>query len=150
MGKSRKALREEVKEIYVNKLIDFLKKDEQILRTGSNEIAFPVVDSEGNEDFIVITVKIPTGANKGTEPYDGYSMAEEYEIKCRQKAELAAKRQAEKEKKIKRDEEFRRKKKEAAEKRNEKQEEVGIIPTFSILKIRRVTSNFQVDFYLDL
>ena len=120
MGKSRKALREEVKEIYVNKLIDFLKEDEQVLRTGSNEIAFPVVDSEGNEDFIVITVKIPTGANKGTEPYDGYSMAEEYEIKCRQKAELAAKRQAEKEKKIKRDEEFRRKKKEATEKRNEK------------------------------
>lgn len=120
MGKSRKALREEVKEIYVNKLIDFFKEDEQVLRTGSNEIAFPVVDSEGNEDFIVITVKIPTGANKGTEPYDGYSMAEEYEIKCRQKAELAAKRQAEKEKKIKRDEEFRRKKKEAAEKRNEK------------------------------
>ena len=120
VGKSRKALREEVKEIYVNKLIDFFKEDEQVLRTGSNEIAFPVVDSEGNEDFIVITVKIPTGANKGTEPYDGYSMAEEYEIKCRQKAELAAKRQAEKEKKIKRDEEFRRKKKEAAEKRNEK------------------------------
>lgn len=150
MGKSRKALREEVKEIYVNKLIDFFREDEQVLRTGSNEIAFPVVDSEGNEDFIVITVKIPTGANKGTEPYDGYSMAEEYEIKCRQKAELAAKRQAEKEKKIKRDEEFRRKKKEAAEKRNEKQEEVGIIPTFSILKIRRVTSNFQIDFYLGL
>lgn len=120
MGKSRKALREEVKEIYVNKLMDFFKDDEQVLRVGSNEIAFPIVDSEGNEDFIVITVKIPTGANKGTEPYDGYSMAEEYEIKCRQKAELAAKRQAEKEKKIKRDEEFRRKKKEAAEKRNEK------------------------------
>ena len=120
MGKSRKALREEVKEIYVNKLIDFFREDEQVLRTGSNEIAFPVVDSEGNEYFIVITAKIPTGANKGTEPYDGYSMAEEYEIKCRQKAELAAKRQAEKEKKIKRDEEFRRKKKEAAEKRNEK------------------------------
>lgn len=119
MGKSRKALREEIKEVYVKKLSDFLKEDEQVLRVGSNEIAFPVVDSEGNEDFIVITVKIPTGANKGTEPYDGYSMAEEYEIKCRQKAELAKKKKAEKEKKIQRDEEIRRKKKEAAEKRNE-------------------------------
>ena len=119
MAKSRKALREEMKEYYIRKLTEFFKAEEEVLRVGSNEIAFPIVDAEGNEDFLVITAKIPTGANKGTEPYDGYSMAEEYEIKCRQKAELAAKRQAEKEKKIKRDEEYRRKKKEAEEKRNE-------------------------------
>lgn len=119
MAVSRKALREKVKEYYVNKLSDFFKADEDVLRVGSNEISFPVVDEQGNEDFIVITVKIPTGANKGTEPYDGYAMAEEYEIKQKLKAETAKKKQIEKEKKIKRDEEYRRKKKEAEEKRNE-------------------------------
>ena len=119
MAKSRKALREEMKEYYIRKLIEFFECDEEVLRVGSNEIAFPIVDSEGNEDFLVITAKIPTGANKGTEPYDGYSMAEAYKIRQKEKAELAAKRQAEKEKKIKRDEEYRRKKKEAEEKRNE-------------------------------
>ena len=118
MAKSRKALREEMKEYYIRKLTEFFKAEEEVLHVGSNEIAFPIVDAEGNEDFLVITAKIPTGANKGTEPYDGYAMAEEYKIKQKQKAELAAKRQAEKEKKIKRDEEYRRKKKEAEEKRN--------------------------------
>lgn len=119
MAKTRKALREEMKEFYVKKLLEFFSESEDVLRVGSNEIAFPIVDAEGNEDFLVVTAKIPTGANKGTEPYDGYAMAEEYEMKQKQKAELAAKRQAEKEKKIKRDEEYRRKKKEAMEKRNE-------------------------------
>lgn len=118
MSKSRKALREEMKQFYVKKLIEFFSDSEEVLRVGSNEIAFPIVDAEGNEDFLVITAKIPTGANKGTEPYDGYSMAEDYAIKQKQKKELAEKKQAEKEKKIKRDEEYRRKKKEAEEKRN--------------------------------
>ena len=84
MAKSRKALRDEMKEVYLKKLIDFFKESEEVLRVKSNEIAFPIVDSEGNEDFMVITLKIPTGANKGTEPYDGYSMAEEYEVKKRE------------------------------------------------------------------
>ena len=119
MAKSRKTLREEMKEYYVKKLLEIFSESEDVLRVGSNEIAFPIVDAEGNEDFLVITAKIPTGANKGTEPYDGYAMAQEYEMKQKQKAELAAKKQAEKEKKIKRDEEYRRKKKEAMEKRNE-------------------------------
>lgn len=123
MAKSRKALREEMKEFYVKKLLEFFSESEDVLRVGSNEIAFPIVDAEGNEDFLVVTAKIPTGANKGTEPYDGYIMAQEYEMKQKQKAELAAKKQAEKEKKIKRDEEYRRKKKEAMEKRNEAKNE---------------------------
>ena len=36
-------------------------------------------------------VKIPTGANKGTEPYDGYAMAEDYELKVKAKEEKAKK-----------------------------------------------------------
>lgn len=117
MAKSRKQLREEVKLAYVEKLMEFFGTTEEVLRVGSNEIAFPVVDSEGNEDFIVLTCKIPTGANKGTEPYDGYAMAEEYEIKLKEKAEKAQKAAEAKAKKIAKDEAYRKKKAEQVENR---------------------------------
>lgn len=107
MAKSRTQLRTEVKEIYVGKIWDLLKDSEELLRVGSNEIAFPIVDSEGNEDFIVLKVTIPTGANKGTEPYDGYAMAEDYEIKVKSKAETKAKKDKAKAEKIARDEKRR-------------------------------------------
>ena len=103
MAKSRTSLRAEVKENYVGILWDLLKDREELLRVGSNEIAFPIVDSEGNEDFIVLKVTIPTGANKGTEPYDGYAMAEDYEIKVKSKAETKAKKDKAKAEKIARD-----------------------------------------------
>ena len=103
MAKSRTALRTEVKEKYVNIIWDLLKEKEDLLRVGSNEIAFPVVDNEGNEDFIVLKITIPTGANKGTEPYDGYAMAEDYEIKLKTKAETKAKKDKAKAEKIARD-----------------------------------------------
>lgn len=108
MAKSRTQLRTEVKEIYVRKIWDLLKDSEELLRVGSNEIAFPVVDGEGNEDFVVLKVTIPTGANKGTEPYDGYAMAEDYEIKTKNKAEAKAKKDEAKAEKIARDEKRRR------------------------------------------
>lgn len=103
MAKSRTALRTEVKEKYVNIIWDLLKEKEDLLRVGSNEIAFPVVDNEGNEDFIVLKITIPIGANKGTEPYDGYAMAEDYEIKTKVKAETKAKKDKAKAEKIARD-----------------------------------------------
>ena len=67
------------------------------------------VDDEGNDKFIVLTVKVPTGSRDG-EGYDGYSMAEDYAIKCKNKAESAAKKEAEKQKKIARDKKAREKK----------------------------------------
>lgn len=117
MAVSRKVEREILRNEYLNKLIEFFKDDEEVLRVKSNEIAFPVVGCEDNEDFIVITVKVPTGANKGTEPYDGYSEAESYEMKLKEKEEKKKEKAIAKEKKIKRDEEIRRKKKEIAEKK---------------------------------
>ena len=116
MGVSRKVERELLKENYLTKLIETLAETEEVLRVKSNEIAFPVVGCEGNEDFIVITVKVPTGADKGMTPYDGYAMAEEYEMKLKEKEEKAKASAEKKAKKIKRDEEIRRKKKEIAEK----------------------------------
>lgn len=123
MAVSRKQLREQVKAIYVEKLIDFFKESEEVLRVGSNEIAFPVVDSEGNEDFIVLTCKIPTGANKGTEPYDGYAMAEEYQMKLKEKAEKKAKADEAKKKKIERDKKYKEKLKEQKEQKEKRETE---------------------------
>ena len=110
MAKSRKALREEVKAVYVADLAAYFEeKGEEVLQVKSNELAIPVVDAEGNEDFIVLTVKIPTGANKGTEPYDGYAMAQEYEMKQVEKAAKAKEAAEKKVAKIKRDAERRAK-----------------------------------------
>lgn len=109
---TRKQLREETKKHYMEKFIDFLDKSgEDVLIVGSNKLAFPVTDSENNEDFIELTIKIPIGANKGTEPYDGYAMAEDYEIHRREMAEKKEKAKKFKEEKIKRDKLYRENKK---------------------------------------
>ena len=116
MAVSRKVEREMLRNEYLQKIIDYFKVDEEVLRVKSNEIALPVVGCEDNEDFIVITVKVPTGANKGLEPYDGYSEAESYELKLKEKEEKKKANAEKKAKKIARDKEIRAKKKEIAEK----------------------------------
>ena len=119
MAVSRKVEREMLRNEYLQKVINAFVIEDEVLRVKSNEVAIPVVGCEGNEDFIVVTVKVPTGANKGTEPYDGYSMAEEYEMKLKEKAEKAKKKAEEKAKKIAKDKEIREKRKAIAEKSKE-------------------------------
>lgn len=117
MAVSRKVERELLREDYLKQIIEnFLNKDEQVLRVKSNEIAIPVVGCEGNEDFIVVTVKVPTGANKGLEPYDGFELAEDYEMKLAEKERKAKENAEKKAKKIAKDKEIRERKKEIAEK----------------------------------
>lgn len=116
MTVSRKVEREILRNAYLSEIIEYFSDHDEVLRVKSNEIAIPVVGCESNEDFIVITVKVPTGANKGTEPYDGYSMAEEYEMKLKEKERKAKEKEEKKLKKMARDAEIRKKKKEIAEK----------------------------------
>lgn len=100
---SRKVLRENIKSAYLAKVMEFFSNaGEEVLRVGSAEIAFPVVDEQGNEDFLVITLKIPTGSRDG-DVYDGYSMAEDYALKQTAKAEKAQAAAEAKAKKIARD-----------------------------------------------
>lgn len=121
MAVSRKTLRENIKKNYVAQLIEYFKaNDEEILQIKSNEICFPVLDEEGNEEFVKITVAVPTGSRDDNEPFDGYGKAEEYKMKLKQKAEKAAAAAKKKAEKIKRDEEFRRKKAEQKKKQEEK------------------------------
>jgi hypothetical protein len=117
MAVSRKIERELLRTDFLEKVSQFLyESGEEVLRVKSNEIAIPVVGCEGNEDFIVINFKVPTGANKGTEPYDGYAIAEDYVHNLAEKERKAKERKAEKERKIKRDEEIRKKKAEIHDK----------------------------------
>jgi len=113
MAVNRKVEREILRETYLNEIIDYFRDHDEVLRVKSNEIAIPVVGCEGNEDYIVITVKVPTGANKGTEPYDGYELAQDYEMKLAEKKEKAKRKEKEKAKKIAKDKEIREKKKSA-------------------------------------
>lgn len=103
---------------YIETLIAKLKDDEDLLRTGTGEIAFPVVDSEGEDNWVVITVKVPTGTRDG-EIYDGYALATEYAEKQAAKAAKAKEAAAKKEAKIKRDEKMRAEKAAAKAARNQ-------------------------------
>ena len=81
---------------------ELLAKDNDVLRTNSNELCIPIVAEDGDEGYLVLTFKVPTGSRDG-DVYDGYSMAEDYAIKQKNKAEEAEKRAKEKERKIARD-----------------------------------------------
>lgn len=117
MAVSQKVLNEKLREKFLEIVGEILKeKDEEVLRTGSNEIAVPCLDEEGNEKFVVLTIKVPTGSRDG-DAYDGYAMAEEFEIKQRLKAEKAKETAEKKAKKIERDKKLRE------QKRKEKGEE---------------------------
>ena len=111
MAVSRKVERELIRSEFLNKVVEFLTTSgEEVLRVKSNEIAIPVVGCEDNEDFLVITFKVPIGANKGLEPYDGYAEAEDYEMKLKAKAEKAKADADKKAKKVARDAEIRKRK----------------------------------------
>ena len=101
MAKTAKVLNEEIKIRFLEGVSEHLSNcGEEVLRTGSNEIALPVVDEDGNEKWLVLTFKVPTGSRDG-DAYDGYSMAEDYqmklvekEAKAKAKAEESAKKKA--------------------------------------------------------
>lgn len=89
MANDTKLAHEELRGRYLNLVADFLKgKGEDVLRTASNEIAIPCLDENGDDEYIVLTFKVPTGSRDG-EAYDGYAIAEDYTRKLAEKAEKA-------------------------------------------------------------
>lgn len=100
---SKKALHEALRNKFMTNVIKhFEGEGEEILITASNEICMPCIDSEGNDEFIVITFKVPTGSRDG-EAYDGYGVAEDFKMKQEAKAEKAKEMAEAKERKIARD-----------------------------------------------
>lgn len=107
MAKSKKQLHEALRAKYMGAIMDYLKaQDEEVLVTGSQEIALPCVDEDGNDEFIVITFKVPTGSRDG-DAYDGYSVAEDYRMREAEKAEKAKIAAEKKEKQIAKDKAMR-------------------------------------------
>ena len=114
---SKKTTNDALRNEWVSKIITMLgATDEEVLIVGSNELAIPCVDAEGEDSYVTITIKVPTGSRDG-DPYDGYAMAEEYRMKQAEKKEKAEKAAKEKAAKIARDEAMRAKRAEAKAKR---------------------------------
>ena len=91
---TRKQLDEEIKQRYLDGIMEHLNVcGEEVLLVKSNEIAIPTVDANGEERWVVITIKVPTGSRDGDE-YDGYSMAEDYQMKLAEKAQKQAEQEA--------------------------------------------------------
>lgn len=94
----------------IDPLIDF-----EVLTTGSNEICVPIVGSDGEEGYVVLTFKIPKGSRDG-EPYDGYEVAKDYAFHLEEKARKDKERAEAKAKKIERDKKMREEKRKVKEK----------------------------------
>ena len=109
MTMSKKMEMEQLRAQAIEELTQVLAECNDVQRTKSNEVAIPVVGAEGNEYWLVYTIKVPTGADKGREPYDGYAEAEDYAHKLREKAIKAKKKAEAKAKKIEHDEKMRAK-----------------------------------------
>ena len=97
--KSRTALDNELRENSVAKLISmYVAEGEEVLQVGGNVIAFPTVDTSGNEAWVEITVKIPKGERlgkgEGFSGYDGYEQAGFYKQETERKAQEAASKKA--------------------------------------------------------
>ena len=84
-----KAANEALRAHYVELLTKLLADSgEEVLRVKSNELAIPCVDKDGEDSYVVITLKVPTGSRDG-DPYDGHGEAQSYEMSVKQKAEKA-------------------------------------------------------------
>lgn len=98
MASDIKKIREGIRAEWLDFLTEVVqRRGDETLQTASNEFAVPVVDHEGGEHYVVITVKIPTGSRDG-DAYDGYAVAEDYAMKCagrKAKAEEKARKDAE-------------------------------------------------------
>lgn len=111
MAISNKLANESLRAKYLETIGQYLyDMGEEVLQVKSNEIAIPCVDCNDEEKFVVVTVKVPIGANKGLEPYDGYAIAQDYVHTLAEKERKAKERAEAKERKIQRDKEIRKKK----------------------------------------
>lgn len=93
MASDIKKIREGIRAEWLDFLTEVVqRRGDETLQTASNEFAVPVVDHEGGEHYVVITVKIPTGSRDG-DAYDGYAVAEDYAMKCEEKKAKAAEKE---------------------------------------------------------
>lgn len=111
MAKSKRVLHDNLRAKFMEKAINvFSEAGEDVLLVGSNKIAMPCVDEEGNEEYIVLTFSIPTGTRDG-KAYNGHDERDAYAFECEEKAKKAKKEAEAKAKKIAKDKAAREAKK---------------------------------------
>lgn len=116
-------VRDNLRNRYMTAVREFLTQaGEEVLETNSNEFAIPCVDEKGNDEFVVVSFKIPVGSRDG-DPYDGYSMAEDYAMKKEEKARKAAEAAEKKRVKMEKDAARRAKKESSKEAHARRMEE---------------------------
>lgn len=113
---TNRILDNELREKVLKTIMEFFaEKNEDVMQTNSNECAFPCVDSDGNDKWIQIVVKVPTGG-RDEDGYDGYGVAESYKLKLKEKEEKKKEAEIKKAKKIEKDKKIREKKGNISEK----------------------------------
>lgn len=88
------------------KAVRSLFEEEDTGMTASNSFNFPIVTDDGDEGWVEVVVKVPK--------YDGdegYALREEYDLKCKERAEKAKAQAEAKAKKIAKDKARREKEK---------------------------------------
>ena len=111
MAKTKKQLHEGIRNKYLALITEYLTaQGEEVLKVKSNEIAIPCLDEDGNEEFIVMTFKVPTGSRDDGEAHDGYGIAEQYAESVAEKEEKAKAEAEKKAKKIAKDKAMREQK----------------------------------------
>ncbi len=120
---TEKKLQENLRNFNVATLKEYLtERGEDVVQIASNKLAFPTLDDEQNDQYIVITVSVPTGSKDG-EGFDCYEQADEYTKKLVAQQEREQKAQAEKKRKIAQQEKSRQKRKEVKERREQEKQE---------------------------
>ena len=92
MANTQKSLNDALRAMYLERVHTCLSAEDDVLVVGANELAVPVVDADGNEKWVVITIKVPSGSRDG-DAYDGYAMAQDYQMRQTAKAEKQAERE---------------------------------------------------------
>lgn len=104
----------------VEKLMDFFKSkdggEEWVIQVANNAFGFPFVNDIGNDEICKITISVPKGDRDGN-PYDLDGEGEDFQKALQHKAEVKAKKELAKAKKIESD----RKKRETIAKLKAKQ-----------------------------
>ena len=111
MADNKKMYREAGRAKYMEKIgIFWTEQGDDVLQVGSNEYAIPVVREDGEEDYVVLSFKMPTGSRDG-DGYDGYAMAQDYTFKVAEQRKKAEAAKLAKEKKMAKDAKVREAKK---------------------------------------
>lgn len=74
------------KKPYVEELQNYFKnKGEDVLEIASASLCFPITDVDGNDCFLRLDISIPR--NRDGEPFDGYEVADEWEVEKKNREE---------------------------------------------------------------